>query len=80
MHCCRKGTVALWKFMDDVRKSRAHYGYLDGLPGTGKSTGVWHSMMGTAAVHQHSSTSSFVRVHFSGKRFAVAVLYRYLAR
>ena len=39
MHYCRKETVALWKFMDDVRNCRARYGYLHGLPGTGESLG-----------------------------------------
>jgi hypothetical protein len=72
MHYCRKEAVALWKFMDDVRdvrNCRAHYGYLHGLPGTGKSTGVWHWLMSTA-VHQHERV---VWMHFSGKKFEVVV-------
>ena len=48
---CRKETVELWTFMDDVRTSRAHYGYLQGLPGTVKSTSVWHWLMSTAIHH-----------------------------
>jgi hypothetical protein len=71
MHYCRKETVALWKFMDDVRNCGAHYGYLHGLPGTGKSTGVWHWLMSTA-VHQHERV---VWMHFSGKRFEVVVFH-----
>ncbi len=69
MHYCRKETVELWTFVDDVRTSRAHDGYLQGLPGTGKSTGVWHWLMSTA-VHQHEHV---VWMHFSGKKFEVVV-------
>jgi hypothetical protein len=69
MHYCRKETLALWKFMDDVRNCRAHYGYLQGLPGTGKSTGVWHWLMSTA-VHQHERV---VWMHFDEDQFQVVL-------
>jgi hypothetical protein len=71
MQYCRKETVALWTFMDDVRKSHAHYGYLEGLPGTGKSTGVWQRLMSTA-VRQHELV---VWMHFLYKRFEVVVFH-----
>jgi hypothetical protein len=69
MHYCRKETVALWKFMDNVRNSRAHYGYLQGLPGTGKSTGVWHWLISTA-VRQHEP---IVWMHFDEDQFQVVL-------
>ena len=72
MHYCRKETVELWTFMDDVRTSRAHYGYLQGLPGTVKSTGVWHWLMSTAnhlVVWMHFDEGQFHVVLASGGEF-----------
>jgi hypothetical protein len=72
MHYCRKETVALWEFMENVRDMRicrAHYGYLQGLPGTGKSTGVWHWLISTA-VRQHEL---IVWMHFDEDQFQVVL-------
>jgi hypothetical protein len=71
-HYCREATLALWSFMDDVRKkSGGRYGYLHGLPGTGKSTGVWHWLL-SKAVHEHERV---VWMHFEEDQFHVVVFH-----
>ncbi len=55
-----------------MRICRAHYGYLEGLPGTGKSTGVWHWLMSTV-MRKHEL---IVWMHFDEDQFQVVLAHR----